>query len=1043
MTSADPLAGLKDFQRASVEHAFQRLYGDPSSSRRFLIADETGLGKTMVARGLIQKVIDHLQHDDGIRRIDIVYVCSNSDIADQNLRKLATSKDQQVAPATRLSMLVSQPRLLQSSATGGTKPVTLVAFTPGTSFNMGEQSGQASERAILVRLLEEHLGYRRGDSTALRRILQGGVGTLERFNGYVAAQPGNWEPSIRAQFLRDFDASPAAEELPTLVAEVRGRSDLTKEQRHAATALTGRLRHLLARAGVRALEPDLIILDEFQRFRNLLDPLDPSAELAHHLFSQDDARVLLLSATPYKPFTLAEEAASGEDHYTDLFKTLEFLDHRRGLVAEIRRDLAAFRDATLAGRATDDLRAVLRTSLLRLMSRVERRDLSTGVTHTQSGPVTAADLAGYVALQRLASALESPLTVDYWKSAPYFVNFLDGYKVGRELKAALAADDRHHDLVPLIKASQRLHRRSIERFEPIDWGNSRLRQLAADTIDQGWWRLLWTPPSLPYYRPAGPFADPLVQNITKRIVFSSWVAAPSAIASLMSYEAERRIRTESGDFDRDRFTARLQYRTRDGEPASMMTLALFWPSPSLAGITDPLELARQSQTFDTDSDDMMLRAEARVQQRFGTDGTGTSSASTAWYWGAPFDLDGRSSIRDALGGRPYAQMRDALLGSLESGEALLEDAKDGITLHAGLAFDRMNGLSDTANVERPTDFVSTLALLGVAAPGNVAWRSLRRLLPDSHSVTEIGLWDAAAVIASGFRTLFNRPDATYLLSTLGASDEETYWRAVLQYCRSGNVQAMLDEYLHHLVGSEGLELTDDQQMLRLAHTARRALVVRGATYQATDVDHPDRAPISFFGRFALRYGGLKQQQDDARLPEVRAAFNSPFWPFVLATTSIGQEGVDFHWWCHSIVHWNLPANPVDFEQREGRVNRFHGHAIRKNLVHHFQTHALVTDTADLWSTMYAAAEAARAPGVNDMVPHWDLDGPAATERHVLSYPMSRDEEAWANLKKVIALYRLAFGQPRQDLMIELLAQGSQLPAMLDLSPPMVLSGGGE
>ena len=64
---------------------------------------------------------------------------------------------------------------------------------------------------------------------------------------------------------------------------------------------------------------------------------------------------------------------------------------------------------------------------------------------------------------------------------------------------------------------------------------------------------------------------------------------------------------------------------------------------------------------------------------------------------------------------------------------------------------------------------------------------------------------------------------------------------------------------------------------------------------------------------------------------MRTAFNSPFWPFVLATTSVGQEGLDFHQYCHAVVHWNLPANPVDLEQREGRVHRYKGHAIRKNI----------------------------------------------------------------------------------------------------------------
>lgn len=31
-----------------------------------------------------------------------------------------------------------------------------------------------------------------------------------------------------------------------------------------------------------------------------------------------------------------------------------------------------------------------------------------------------------------------------------------------------------------------------------------------------------------------------------------------------------------------------------------------------------------------------------------------------------------------------------------------------------------------------------------------------------------------------------------------------------------------------------------------------------------------------------------------------------------------------------MLYWNLPSNPVDFEQREGRVTRFAGHAVRTN-----------------------------------------------------------------------------------------------------------------
>ncbi|MGR3479930.1 helicase-related protein [Salipiger marinus] len=80
---------------------------------------------------------------------------------------------------------------------------------------------------------------------------------------------------------------------------------------------------------------------------------------------------------------------------------------------------------------------------------------------------------------------------------------------------------------------------------------------------------------------------------------------------------------------------------------------------------------------------------------------------------------------------------------------------------------------------------------------------------------------------------------------------------------------------------------------------------------------------------------LDQNGDDEtgvnRTGLVRTAFNSPFKPFVLASTSVGQEGLDFHPYCHRIFHWKLPGKPVDMEQREGRVHRYKNHAVRLNL----------------------------------------------------------------------------------------------------------------
>ena len=80
----------------------------------------------------------------------------------------------------------------------------------------------------------------------------------------------------------------------------------------------------------------------------------PSASLAHA--DQPEARVLLLSATPYKPFTLAEEAAAGEDHYRDLLDTLRLLARDEEPVERIKKGLSEFRSAALAGLTAESSR---------------------------------------------------------------------------------------------------------------------------------------------------------------------------------------------------------------------------------------------------------------------------------------------------------------------------------------------------------------------------------------------------------------------------------------------------------------------------------------------------------------------------------------------------------------------------------------------------------------------------------------------------------------------------------------------------------------
>ena len=151
--TSSALAGLKDFQRATVDYVFDRFYGsDPT--RRFLVADEVGLGKTLVARGVIARTIDHLWNEVSAmkRRIDVIYICSNADIARQNIDRLKIPGCEEAAQATRLTLLPLQMHDLRRHR------VNFVALTPATSFEQTGGGGRMDERVLLYWLLDRAWG---------------------------------------------------------------------------------------------------------------------------------------------------------------------------------------------------------------------------------------------------------------------------------------------------------------------------------------------------------------------------------------------------------------------------------------------------------------------------------------------------------------------------------------------------------------------------------------------------------------------------------------------------------------------------------------------------------------------------------------------------------------------------------------------------------------------------------------------------------------------------------------------------------------------
>tara|TARA_A100001391_G_scaffold63882_2_gene39722 strand:- start:525 stop:3650 length:3126 start_codon:yes stop_codon:yes gene_type:complete len=1002
------LAQLKRFQRRTVDYVFDRLHGaDPV--RQFLVADEVGLGKTMVARGVIAKTIEALWNRS--KRIDILYICSNQAIAAQNLNRLNVLGKRAMALPTRMTLV---PLQLRGEQDLSANKVNFISLTPGTTFNLRSTTGVVEERALLHRLLEA-MGF---SFTSLRNALQ------------VDAGNGRWDACVGSMSLVGIDPTivsnfhEAVRQDASLLSAIdemisqfpRRQPTYPDEKRWKRNEVIGTLRTKLSHACVSALKPDLIILDEFQRFRELLRGEGEPAELARALFEYSDdtasARTLLLSATPYKMLTLSGDEPDDGDHYEDFLETIEFLygrDKGATIKVELDREMRRFRQLLqqLPTSATDAKRA--RNKVQRTLKRVMARTERVGSTAERDSmltepsikvPLAPADLHQAEAFARVARAVDAREIIEYWKSAPYLLNFMRDYTLKHRLKDKAA--NSNPALISALSDAQALgiSREQVEAYQPIDPANGRLRALMADLFDSGLHQHLWLPPAVTYYGPASEGAP-----ATKALVFSAWQMVPDALAALLSYEAERRMGAASVVRSYSEATRRrpLQFKLVDGRPAAMRALHLIYPSPTLARICDPLSVfsgAPQQLSVAEMRAAIADRIRTALGHLFAKE-NGEEVAGRDAEWSTPATIDVLLKTKSS-GWLQYLGYRWTI-------------QEEGFREHIA---ELRRTATEASLGELDNDTLDLLVDVALGSPAVCALRALHRIAPglawdDPH------LLDAAASIAWGFRALFNQHDAVALLRQ---ERDDHYWRSALTHGVEHNLQSVLDEYAHYLVEGEGLAGSSERERVAgVAAAMTHALSVRPSQIDVDDVGVEDgrvvfHPSIRMRGRFAMRLAEYKDDEGGTvRLGSVRDAFNSPFRPFVLATTSIGQEGLDFHPYCYRVYHWNLPGNPVDLEQREGRVHRFKGHAVRHNVAraHADAIRTSTKEPADPWEAMFNAAKRATT-SKSELVPYWVFDGPVKVERRVPMLPMSRENTRLRWLKRSLTLYRLAFGQPRQD-----------------------------
>lgn len=959
--TADRIADI--FRKATIDANGHEI--KTGGQRRVLLADEVGLGKTHVAKAVIDRVREMRKevNDDMFR---VVYVCSNMSIANQNIEKLGVSNKADVTES-RLSMQHLTIRERESSIVdpdSGDMGEIIIPLTPSTSFSLkGSSRGNMYERALIAVILqefEEFIVY----SSELSSLFQVCAGNdswnyaIKRYKWRVKRLGDKYITEVKSYLNANNDF---------LAVKVQLIEAFSHGSKIEDSGYINRLRKIFADLSLSMLEPDLIIMDEFQRFSSLLNYNEESEQSAivKKFFEQDGGQqplILLLSATPYKPFSTLEELSeyNTDQHYEDFNRLMDFLFNGENSFREIWSDYS-HKLSHLKGENFDVIIAsknAAEDKMYEGMSRTER--LNEGLISTRAVseiPIEQDDILSYVEMQRIVRAGKeaserakrfrfswSNIPMEYVKSSPYLLSFMESYELKKQLEAIYKA---RIEGLPEPSNQVLLKDDDLANFHKIPLRNARMQYLRDLMLPKGKGAelLLWVPSSKPYYTTNA--ENPFVKNrdFSKTLVFSAWEMVPRMIATLMTYEAEREVIFSK--YKKAGYHKRTGGNRLKAEAQNILT----FPSEYLATLYNPAD-----------------------------------------YYGEKIHVI-KANIRKQLKERLY-------------GISICERRNYGKILSVIEWLDNQNL---GRPVEMPDNTIDVLTDMAIAAPGVCLFRILKNK-------------EKAKNIASGFSKIFNSRIAGYIVDKLQDKyhEDELYLDGVMDYCVMGNLQAVLDEYRH--LCSTASEFIDKMSDAFIDSTYLR--VDTDKSFGASDgKKFPMR--VSYAVPFSKGKNAIDEKTEQ-RTNNIRTAFQSPFYPFIVASTSVGQEGLDFHWFCRKIVHWNLPSNPQDLEQREGRINRYKCLAIRRNLSHRYPD---IFDWEKLFEKVNNDVRTEFEGKYSEMIPNWclpvewihdDTDNIEWIERIVPQYPMSNDVERYHRLIDVLSLYRLTMGQPRQEELLEML-----------------------
>lgn len=967
---------LKDFQKATVKHIVDIFKS--KKQRRVLLSDEVGLGKTIVSKGVIQAV-GELSDEYGIwddNTYRVVYICSNANIVKQNTENLGI-EDVMNIDESRLSMqhFIVAKKVKELQKSKKSKPRILIPLTPGTSFNLQTSAGNMNERALMFAILS-HLDDFKDHKTALKNRLNiygaNGDNWTDIIDKYEKDIKENVCTGYRENICKEVVNDDCYQEAKDLLLKAIALNDYNTTNK----AIT-LFRIIFCKISMKELNPDLVIMDEFQRFSSLLDLEGNSEEamLTRTFFGKEDGPfILLVSATPYKPFTTLEELNENkiDEQYQDFNKLADFLfDGREDIVfQQVWHDYSK----ELCHISSDNLdiliakKNIAEDTMYEAMSRTERyRNSSQDDTYLK---ISTGDIASYCQMQEVLDECNKmsegrfgvkTLPMEYAKSSPYLLSFMDKYK----LKEKLAKAYTEHPWKIKQKQQYLIKKKNINTYERIPSCNAKLDKLSnilfGEKGEKHGEQLFWIPASHPYYKIPASNVFAKNHDFSKVLVFSAWEMVPRMIACMISYAIEQK--SISHAFPSATYTNTKENSEKD---------ALDKQEGEKAGTG---RLRRESLELVTCCSDFLKDA-----------------YNPKAYLGN--DL---KEIKAGIKENFKNTSRFTLVEQPTTAKFLLEAIK----------------LLDSNAGEKiliSEDGLDTLVNMAIGSPGICFYRLLGNKDLAQEAATKI------------CNNIFNRRYNAAVIDILyNKKSVQTYFKQVIDYCVMGNLQAVLDEFAYMIDERSNGERNVEKIQKRMIES----FIDRN--YQEIDTTESfgkeKKKKWRIRTHYAMPYGNIRMtDQATNRANDVRLAFNSPFRPFVLASTSVGQEGLDFHWYCRKIMHWNIPSNPQDMEQREGRIDRYKSLFVRRNVAKfHPKTYT--------WNEMFDLARTeAKDKGFCELVPYWSipqdmLKSIAETDREYIEsivplYPLSMDYDRYRHMKSVLRLYRLTMGQPRQEELLE-------------------------